>query len=552
MTDNLMLDALKAVRLIAMSTISICLPLSAQAGGSLPDTVERKPSASDGNPAYQQDMQWLDPDGRSWVMRELARNRSVWLSEDPTGRAIDAIGGARPAAAYGTLRLTSTYAGPALGVVNSTTKTTATIGFLPDGSLDEAGFALACGRAECRVARWYDQSGHGLDAVQKDPSAQPIIRLSHRTGQAVSIIWDFEATGGGSGRSLALPSGLAIDSGNMGILWTGSFHSAALVSPLIELGVNEEAFNFGYWDVHGDFYMGTRNHLSELAGHAALTAAVGLISSSPGEGIVTNYRNQLIAQGKMPSETHRGGLIGQTLVYKQSGMMELSSLILYDRGLTPLERITAIQALGENFKIPQQQVDVYVADGDSMTQGIYTQYLQSYPWYLQRLLPRSLAVYNAGWATKTVGGAGGLLARYGEFTAKLYNPHSRTNVISLMAGTNDLQNGTDDKELAKLIQQYAILARKTGFKVVVSTILPRASFNPKMEAYRNSVNAILRKSWKDFADGIADLAGDPAFADAKIVGDSTIYAEDGIHLTDTGYQIVADAMSSTIRPLLER
>ena len=522
----------------------------AEAPGPMPGVVDRRPTANDGGPTYQQDMQWLDPTGRSWVMRDLGHGHAVWLSEEPTGRVVDEIGGGRPAAAYATLRLSAAYTGPALTVVNMATKASGNIGFLPDGTLDEVSFAAFCGRWECRVARWFDQSGHGMDAVQADPNAQPVVRLSHRTGKSLSLIWDFEATGGGSGRALNLPGGLAIDSGNMAVLWTGRFHNASLVSPLIELGTDADAFNFGYWDVHGDFYLGTRNHLSELAGHAALSAGVGLISSSPAEGIVTNYRNQLIAQGKLPAEQHRGGLIGQTVTYKQSGMMELSSLILYDRGLTSMERFVAVQALGENFHIPQQQVDVYVADGDSLTQGISTQYLQSYPWYMQHLLPQSLVFYDAGWAAKTLGGAGGLLARYEQFTSRLFNPHARNNVLSLFAGTNDLQNGTDDKELLRLMQQYATAARKTGFRVLVATVLPRMTFNPKVEAYRVSLNAALRTHWKEFADGIVDLAADPAFTDIRVVSDPNLFAEDGIHLTDTGYQIVASDMSTAIRPLL--
>ena len=192
-----------------------------------------------------------------------------------------------------------------------------------------------------------------------------------------------------------------------------------------------------------------------------------------------------------------------------------------------------------------------MADGDSLTQGISTQYLQAYPWYMERRLPRSLVLYNAGWAAKTLGGVGGLLSRYDEFTAKLFNPSARRNVISLFAGTNDLQNGVDDHELVRLIEQYAAAARKTGFKVVVSTILPRATFNAKMEGFRIAANATIRGHWKEFADGFADLAADPAFNDPKVLTNLNVYAEDGVHLTDMGYQLVALAMAAAVTPLVE-
>lgn len=544
-----MIERVKYVSVMCMALLLWTDSAQSQTRINTTNVLDRKPTSADGEPAYRQDMRWLDPDGRSWVMRDTGHGHAVWLSEEPTGLVLDAIGGAKPNAAYSTQRLTSGYTGPSINIVNTVTKAATNIGFLPDGSLDEAALAAFCARGECRVAKWYDQSGHGQDAVQNEPSARPALRLSHRIGKPLSLIWDFEATSGGPGRGLILPNSLTIDSGNMAVLWTGSFHNASLISPLVELGTDADAFNFGYWDAHGDFYLGTHNHLTELAGHAALTPAIGMISSSQGEGIVTNYRNKMIAQDKLPPELHQGGLIGQTVAYKQNGMIELSSLILYGRGLNPMERFVATQALSENFRIPQQQTDVYVADGDSLTQGIYTCDLQSYPWYMERLLPSSLVVYNAAWAAKTLGGADGLVARYAAFTNTLFNPAAHHNIISIMAGTNDIQNGADDREVLRLLQQYSAAARKTGFKVIVSTILPRASFSPKMETFRLNLNTALRANWKEFADGLSDFAGDPAFSDAKIVNDHTIYAEDGIHLTDAGYQILASIMSSSVRGL---
>ena len=528
------------------ASVALAQPLVSSAS-----VLNRAPAASDGAPTYQQDMRWLDPTGRALVMRDLGGGRVAWIAEEPAARVIDEIGGVRPAAAYGNIRLTSAYTGPAFNVVNTVTNVTANIGFLPDGSLDEGSLGSFCALAECRITRWFDQAGRGRDAVQNDVTAQPIVRLSHRTGKPLSIIWDFEATSGGPWRSLILPPALTIDSANMAILWTGRFHNTSLVSPLIELGVNADAFNFGYWDAHGDFYLGTRNHLMELPGHAGQNAAVGMISSSPAEGVVTNYHNRIVAQGKFPPEVHRGGLVGRTETYKQGGMMELSSLVLYDRGLTAIERHVAIKALGENFMIPQQHQDIYVADGDSLTQGIGTRYLQSYPWYMERLLARGPLIYNAAWAAKTMGGQGGLLNRYEEFTSKLHNPQGRRNVISLFAGTNDLQTGMDDKELFRLIQQYGVAARKTGFKMVIATIIPRATFTPKMEYYRNTINATIRSRWKEFADGVADLAAGPAFNGPGALTNGNVYAEDGIHLTDFGYQIVAAEMAAAVAPHLE-
>lgn len=534
---------------VLVASMLIATPATAQSRVLAMDVLDRMPNQGDGPPAYRQDMQWLDPNGHSWQMRDLGQGHSIWLAQEPTGRVLDTIGGTKPAAAYGTLRLTSFYTGPALSVVNMTTRANLDVGFLPSGSLDELGLASFCAQSDCRVSKWFDQSGHGRDAVQTSPAAQPSIRLSHRVGRATSVLWDYEATSGASARVMILPPSLAIDSGNMAILWTGRFHNASMISPLVELGTDKEAYNFGYWDAHGDFYSGTPAHLSELPGHAAVTSAVGVISSSA-DSVITNYHNQQVTLGKLPSEPHRGGMIGQSNIYRQNGMMELSSLVIYDRSLTQLEQVVAQQALEENFAIAQQQQDVYVADGDSLTQGIASQYLQSYPWYMERQLPRGMMIYNAAWAAKTLGGSTGLISRYDGFTAKLFNSKAKRNIISMLGGTNDIQEGRDEADVFNLVKQYASIARKTGFKVIVATIIPRASFTTKMEATRLALNTMIRTKWKSFADGIADLAADPAFCSPNVTS-SNIYVEDGIHLTDFGYQVLATDMSAAVSLLLE-
>lgn len=537
-------------RIVAAAVSGMLAVASAVAQPAGLSVVQRQPGAADGPPAYRQDMHWLDPAGQSWAMREVGDGRAAWLYQDPAASVIDQIGGSRPAAAYGTRRLTVSYAGPAFRVIRGNDVTTSDIGFLPDGRLDESALAALCARAECRVARWYDQSGNRNDAVQPVRTAQPVVRLAHRTGNSVSITWDYEAGSGAAARALVLPRSLSVDSANMGLLWTGRFHNASIISPLIELGVDRNAFNFGFWDAHGDFYLGTPGQLNEMPGHASLSAGIGLISSSPGEGVVTNYRNREVTLGALRPQAHNGGYIGKSVIYGQDGMMELSSLIIYDRALTPADRFFGLQAAGENFDIAQQQQDTYVADGDSLTQGLASSYLQSYSWFMEKLLPRSLVLYDAGWAAKTLDGPGGLLDRYGGFTSRLYNPNASNNVISLLAGTNDIQNGSNGQQVARLVRQYAEKARQTGFKVIVCTILPRASFTAQMEAQRKTANTMIRAGWQDFADGLADVAADPKLGAANAPANTDVYAADGVHLTDFGYQLVGRDMADVVNRLL--
>ncbi len=515
-----------------------------------PGEVGRRPTPADGPPVYAQDEHWLDGEGHSWSMREQGAGRTMWLFQEPAGPPLDEIGGQRPVAAYGTKRLTAAYAGPALNVVRATDGAALDIGLTQLGGLDENLLSAFCALTECRVAKWYDQSGHGNDATQDDPAARPAIRLSHRVGNAVSVIWDYEITSGSPPRYLVLPESISLDSGSMGILWTGRFHNASLVSPLLELGTDEDPFGFGFWDAHGDFYIGDAKHVGELPGHAATTAAIGLISAS-GDGVTTNYRNHLLQIGKLASATHTGGFIGKTTAFKQFGMMELASLVLYNRPFSPGDRFYGVQALGETFAIPQQQQDTYVVDGDSITQGIASLYLQSYQRDMERLLPPGFVLYNAAWAGKTLDGKDGLVDRFATFTAKLYNPYARHNILSLLAGTNDLQNGRTGREVFDLMRQYATAAHRAGFRLVVCTVLPRQSFTPAAEAERLRLNALVRFGWRDFADGFVNLADDPVLGAAEAWRNPNVYISDGIHLTDYGYQTLASDMADMVNRMAQ-
>ena len=515
-----------------------------------PTVTERRPNSLDGRPAYAQDDHWLDSSGETWAMREQGVDRVVWLYQEPTALPIDEIGGTRPIAAFATKRLSLAYTGPLLAITRGSDASTMDVGFNAAGGLDEPALAAFCAHTECRVAKWYDQSGRHNDATQPLASARPAIRLSHRVGDAVSVIWDFEMTSGAPPRWLILPKTMTIDSGNMGILWTGRFHNASMISPLIELGTDDDAFGFGFWDAHGDFYIGDAKHLGEVPGHAALTPSIGLISASP-QSTVTNYRNHSIEIGKLASTTHTGGLIGRTVAFSQYGMMELSSLILYDRPLSSADRFYGLQAMGETFHVPQQQQDVFVADGDSISQGIASLYLQSYQRDMERLLPSGFVFYNAAWAGKTLDGPGGLLDRYAAFTSKLYNPAARNNILTVLAGTNDLEAGRPAKQIFDALRRYAIEARSTGFRVVVSTVLPRRSFTPPIEVERGSLNAMIVNHWREFSDGLVDLAADHALGADKAFNDPTVYISDGTHLTDYGYQTVARDMAEIVDRVIQ-
>jgi alpha-tubulin suppressor-like RCC1 family protein len=83
---------------------------------------------------------------------------------------------ATPAAVAYSLRLLSTdYTGYAIRVRRSNDNNTQDIGFNIDGSLDTIALKYFVGVNNGYVAKWYDQSGNGLDAEQTTVTQQPLI-----------------------------------------------------------------------------------------------------------------------------------------------------------------------------------------------------------------------------------------------------------------------------------------------------------------------------------------------------------------------------------------
>lgn len=91
-------------------------------------------------------------------------------------------------AAYSLRRLLSAYAGKAVNLHRTSDSTNADVGFTAAGDFDAAAYTAFAGVANANgasVAKWYDQSGNGLDSVQATVVSQPTIALSAANGRAV-------------------------------------------------------------------------------------------------------------------------------------------------------------------------------------------------------------------------------------------------------------------------------------------------------------------------------------------------------------------------------
>jgi lysophospholipase L1-like esterase len=164
----------------------------------------------------------------------------------------------------------------------------------------------------------------------------------------------------------------------------------------------------------------------------------------------------------------------------------------------------------------------------------------SYPAQLSRLSSTPPKIWN--------GGSGGDTALNNAAAAStktiLTGVSGYTNrLVVYWLGTNDIANGRTAVQLEGDISSYitAVRAHDAGAVIFGNTIIARDPFNASQDTEIADVNAWIRSS-AGF-DHVIDLAADTRLSDAT---NATYFYSDGIHLTDTGYGVVANLVRTAV------
>lgn len=173
-----------------------------------------------------------------------------------------------------------------------------------------------------------------------------------------------------------------------------------------------------------------------------------------------------------------------------------------------------------------------VFEGDSITAGQGV--TQSIPTRFSNLT--QLPVQNRGTAGD---GLSNMNTNYATDDAPYYNA-ATTNTFVILGGTNDIQGGATDAQVATSMQGICVKARATGFRIGVCTITSRndAPWTGPMEAYRVAFNTWLRANYATFADVLIDYDAIPETQSPS----NTTYFQDGLHPTDALDAIMAEAV----------
>lgn len=220
----------------------------------------------------------------------------------------------------------------------------------------------------------------------------------------------------------------------------------------------------------------------------------------------------------------------------------VNRILLFAGQLTTLQRQTITTLAGLTVGVPITHSVIPV--GDSITNGNAGPE-NPYPNQLIGLLPNHYGVYHFGTNSSTV--LDRITAAPTQEDTR-YDAAMTQNIIVMGAGFNDLiTNGQSVATVQANYTQYCNdrKAAHPTVKIVCNTITPTLVSNPNMAALL-AFNAWLRTDHLSFADGLADIAGDPRMDDAT---DATYYRGDFIHPTSAGYAVIAELVEGAVLAL---
>ena len=188
-----------------------------------------------------------------------------------------------------------------------------------------------------------------------------------------------------------------------------------------------------------------------------------------------------------------------------------------------------------------------VCHGDSLTagynasSGLLTASGTTYPGVLAKAIGPAWHVTNIGTGGWPLG------AMTGEAPTKvdpLFDPHLKENMLIIFGGTNDLGGGHKSAQTAfgDLVSYCRARHAAHPWRVLVVTppvaaypgVYP-ADFDAQMVQY----DALIRRNWRFFADGLVDAGADPRLGVPGAEHNPVYFSDkDFTHLTDAGYAII--------------
>ncbi len=227
--------------------------------------------------------------------------------------------------------------------------------------------------------------------------------------------------------------------------------------------------------------------------------------------------------------------------------MKSATLIAVMLAATPRAAEAAPPSGGCGANLPMSRACIEVLfDGDSVSAGVAASPGHKLDEQFERAFQRPAHIDNVSVSGRPVAEC---LRRFDELVPSHHSSDASANLIIFHAGDNDVAQNRSAADIYADFTQYVAKAHAGGWKVVVSTELPRMEFSPVREADLTAYNRLLAEN-KASADAVVDLAQDPRFVDLTQRETSPLFSQDHVHPSDEGYAVLAGLLANAARSLL--
>jgi len=411
------------------------------------------------------------------------------------------------------------------------------IGYLPDGELDTAALLSFAAGGAVGIKTLQDASGNGIHATQTDSAKMP--RVTNTSGALITH----------NGKPTILFDGV-----NDWLQTSGLINAVNLTAMFVMFDVDSADRYLLCTD--GTHYLGTRigrylwmcgdgaagyahspYYTDYMANNKSLKLLSATKSGSQPYFHKNNFSYPLDANGYSSNFVQQIDNIGVNSANTIFGYVS-EIFIMNGTAIGATDRASLSSNIYNYFGINPAARELFCI-GDSITG------------YYQGTISNDLPDFRiTGWSI-----SGSTAGSWSTFIAPAVNPlyNSAVNPIAVFfAGTNDLAGGASDTATYNAIKASCQSLKTKGFKVVVSTILPRSNSGlpANFETYRQNINSWIRANAvsEGWADAIADVGADATIG-VYGASDNAAYYLDKIHPTTAAALIIKNIILAIVQSL---
>lgn len=451
---------------------------------------------------------------------------------------------------YGLAKRRTAYTGKCVRVKNLTTNVQTDVDFDADGRIDRTALAgLVTGAQQLGIQKYYDQSGNGVDLTVV--SGYHIIDLS---GYRVGVITATAASpnnGYTSAATVNLTNPVFFDACEFYTLGQAFLFDHGSGNQFSERNTGGTASTTKYIYLNN----GTAIQSAEPLTYGAVASdGIRIIVARFKAGDEEAWRDASalsfpgLAGVTNAGDTARTGVTVTLADFAGGGGLGWTGRI-YEHGCldgtySGTEKATIEAAMRNDW----QNGPLVIFFGDSLTYGTpaANPYIDGPAAKYKAIMPTGRDVCNRGYAGATIPNLESRVA--GEIAPIVRSAASRV-VFVINGGTNDAVSdsapgSTIATRMASLISTLKALG--SNVEVYLRTI-PLQNAWPTEWADMQAANVLYIANWASWgADGIIDMTGDSHIGDSGNTLDTTYYDADEVHLTPTGYALVASYVNGVV------